>query len=98
MHMAHHWNPAHFGIRTKKHKLIFYYGLPITGSENATLPAWELYDMEKDPHEMNNVYSDPAYAGAREKLKDELKRVRRELKEEDSSPAINAVLEKHWES
>jgi uncharacterized sulfatase len=27
MHMAHsHNNPAHFGIRTKKYKLIFYYG------------------------------------------------------------------------
>ena len=54
--------------------------------------------MEKDPHEMNNVYADPAYAGVREKLKEELKRVRKELKEEDSSPAINEVLEKHWES
>ena len=27
MHMAHrHQNPAHFGIRTKDHKLIFFYG------------------------------------------------------------------------
>jgi uncharacterized sulfatase len=27
MHMAHaHANPAHFGIRTKKYKLIFFYG------------------------------------------------------------------------
>ncbi|MEN8743316.1 MAG: sulfatase [Lentimonas sp.] len=25
MHMIHHWVPAHFGIRTKEHKLIFYY-------------------------------------------------------------------------
>ena len=96
MHMAHHWNPAHFGIRTKRHKLIFYYGLPISGKENATLPAWELYDMEKDPREMNNVYADPAYARIRTKLKDELKRVRGELKEEDTSAVIREVLEKHW--
>ncbi|MEM0965794.1 MAG: sulfatase [Verrucomicrobiota bacterium] len=26
MHMIHHWVPAHFGIRTEDHKLIFYYG------------------------------------------------------------------------
>lgn len=26
MHMIHHWVPAHFGIRTKDYKLIFYYG------------------------------------------------------------------------
>ena len=96
MHMAHHWNPAHFGIRTKGHKLIFYYGLPISGKENATLPAWELYDMEKDPREMNNVYADPAYARIRTKLKAELKRVRGELKEEDTSAAIREVIEKHW--
>ena len=29
MHMAHHANPAHYGIRTKDHKLIFFYGLPL---------------------------------------------------------------------
>jgi len=28
MHMAHsHANPAHFGIRTKEYKLIFFYGI-----------------------------------------------------------------------
>ncbi|MCH2583977.1 MAG: DUF4976 domain-containing protein, partial [Planctomycetes bacterium] len=59
-------------------------------------PAWELYDMEKDPREMNNVYADPAYARIRTKLKAELKRVRGELKEEDTSAAIREVLEKHW--
>ncbi|MEM6641411.1 MAG: sulfatase [Bacteroidota bacterium] len=26
MHMVHHWVPGHFGVRTKEHKLIFYYG------------------------------------------------------------------------
>ena len=29
MHMAHHDNPAHYGIRTKDYKLIFFYGLPL---------------------------------------------------------------------
>ena len=29
MHMAHHDNPAHFGIRTKRFKLIYFYGMPL---------------------------------------------------------------------
>ena len=29
MHMAHHDNPAHYGIRTEDFKLIFFYGLPL---------------------------------------------------------------------
>ena len=31
MHMAHHDNPAHLGIRTKTHKLIYYYGCNYDG-------------------------------------------------------------------
>jgi hypothetical protein len=35
MHMAHtHNNPAHLGIRTKKHNLIFYYGVDYTDTHN----------------------------------------------------------------
>ena len=29
MHMTHHDNPAHYGVRTKDFKLIFFYGLPL---------------------------------------------------------------------
>ncbi len=63
--MTHHDNPAHYGLRTDKYKLIFFYGLPLDakGAVQKPTPAyWELYDLEKDPHEMNNVYADPAYA------------------------------------
>ena len=37
----------HYGVRTKSYKLIhFYYDVD----------EWELYDMEEDPHEMNNIF------------------------------------------
>jgi len=39
--------PQHYGIRTKSHKLIHFLSEP----EN-----WELYDLEKDPNEMVNLY------------------------------------------
>ena len=83
MHMAHHDNPAHFGIRTQSMKLIFFYGQPLNtkwfykkqGYE-PTKPYWEMYDLAKDPHEMNNVYGDTAYSTVQSKLKQELKRLR----------------------
>ena len=62
---APHDNPAHYGIRTPEHKLIFFYGLPLDapGARPEPTPAyWELYDLRKDPEEMNNVYGDPEYA------------------------------------
>lgn len=102
MHMAHrHGNPAHFGIRTKDYKLIFFYGRywVDTDDPNAeynkaswgndftrkTPVAWEFYDLKKDPKEMNNAYKDPAYQEVIAQLKDELVRVREELDETDKN-------------
>ncbi len=97
MHMAHHWNPSHFGIRTKQHKLIFYYGCDMNGG-NQTPPGWELYDMQKDPHEIHNVYDDPAYAEVVERLKKVLAAKRREVRDTDEQfPEIRAVVERFWD-
>ena len=41
-------------------------------------PAEELYDLEKDPHQINNVADDPAYADARKQLSTRLMTVLRE--------------------
>jgi len=43
----HHVAP-HFGIRTTAYKLIRFYGVT---------DYWELFDLKKDPNEMNNIYS-----------------------------------------
>jgi hypothetical protein len=76
-----HHVPAHYGIRTHDHKLIYYYGKPLGmkgAHEPAAGPEWEFFDLKKDPHEMVNRYSDRAYHGTVEKLKKELERVQRE--------------------
>lgn len=101
MHMAHnHNNPAHFGIRTKEYKLIFFYGLDYEKSRNTkeqkwadnpaslsnfkTPPAWEFYDLINDPEEMDNRYGQEKYADIISELKMHLKALREEVKEDDS--------------
>ncbi|MDZ8200351.1 sulfatase [Microbacterium sp. SSW1-59] len=66
-----HKAPAHYGYRTDRYKLIFYYndGLDLPGTGPFTYsPEWELFDLETDPHELRNLAHDPAYAGVRRDL------------------------------
>ena len=67
-----HKAPAHYGYRTDRYKLVYYYNdgfwLPFTGFYKYP-PEWELYDLESDPNELRNVYDDPAYVEIRESLK-----------------------------
>lgn len=64
---------AHYGVRTERYKLIYFW----------TKDQWELYDLAKDPNELNNVYGDPAYANAVTELKAELARLKKEVKDDD---------------
>jgi len=91
MHMAHHWVPAHYGIRTKEYKLIFFYGLRLDapGCEaphclEPTDPGWELYDLKNDPFETKNVYSNPQYAAVVEELKTKLFEMKEKYGDQDS--------------
>ena len=82
MHKAHHNVYAHYGIRTLRYKLIYYYSdaLGQPGAIDETYePEWELFDLEKDPYELNNVYHDPAYAEIVRELKAELHRLQEEV-------------------
>ena len=74
--------PAHYGYRTERYKIIYFYndglGLPGTGFTEYP-PEWELYDLEVDPEELNNVYDDPAYAEIRETMTQKLARAQAEV-------------------
>ena len=66
-----HRAPAHYGYRTDRYKLIYFYndGLGIVGSGPFTYPPeWELYDLHQDPNELRNVHRDPAYAAVRDEM------------------------------
>jgi arylsulfatase A-like enzyme len=82
MHKTHHNVYAHYGIRTMRYKLIYYYAdaLGQLGSIDETYePEWELFDLETDPYEMNNVFHDPAYADLVVQLKAEMHQMQAEL-------------------
>ncbi|MCL4543364.1 MAG: sulfatase [Chloroflexi bacterium] len=73
MHLAHHNVYAHYGLRTPRYKLIYYY------EHEPDPPEWELFDLAKDPHELRNVYDQPDYQETLHRLKDQLRQLREEL-------------------
>jgi arylsulfatase A-like enzyme len=70
---GHHNTAAHYGVRTTTHKLIHYW----------RKDQWEMFDLKSDPRELRNLYGDPAQKETVEKLKGELARLKKELKDED---------------
>ncbi len=60
----------HYGVRTKRYKLIYYYNID----------EWELFDLQRDPEELNSVYDNPTYEPVIKRLKKELKRLRNKYK------------------
>jgi len=96
MHMAHHDNPGHVGIRTKDFKLMFYYGCNYRG-ENRTPPGWELYDLREDPGEVVNQYDNPKYASAVRELKAELAALRKRIGDTgEDYPEVEAIVQEFW--
>ncbi len=74
----HHVSP-HFGIRTQRYKLIRFYG-----------PAnyWELFDLQKDPHEMMNIYPLKAHDALAMGLKKQLLTLIRQYKDDEALQII----------
>ena len=85
MHKAHHNVYAHYGIRTKRYKLIYYYSdaLGQAGAiDESHKPEWELFDLEIDPAELVNCYDDPAYAQVIPQLTAQLHQMQEEVGDE----------------
>jgi arylsulfatase A-like enzyme len=66
----------HYGIRTDRYKLIhFYYDIDV----------WELYDLQEDPQEMNNLYGKSDYEELTGDLKKKLTELQEQYKDTDRS-------------
>ena len=71
---AEHSVKRHYGIRTRDFKLIHFYN---------DIDEWEMYDLGKDPRELNNVFGDPEYAGTRDTLMSLLKKTQEKYGDTD---------------
>ena len=69
-----HMVKRHYGIRTERYKLMhFYYDID----------AWELYDLQEDPDELNNLYENSSHAEIIEELKVDLEKLRKHYGDSD---------------
>ena len=68
-----HDTRAHYGVRTRTHKLIYFW----------KKDQWELFDLINDPSEMHNLYGQPGHEALTAALKEELARLKRAVGDED---------------
>jgi arylsulfatase A-like enzyme len=68
----HGWHDVrpHYGVRTTRYKLIHFTG---------DMDDWELYDLERDPHELHNGYGQPPMATVQAEMHHKLDALRKEL-------------------
>ncbi|MDE6348663.1 MAG: sulfatase-like hydrolase/transferase [Bacteroides sp.] len=60
---AEHAVRRHYGVRTDRYKLIHFYN---------DIDCWELYDLQTDPGEMNNIFGKPGTEEITQQLKQEM--------------------------
>lgn len=61
---AEHMVKRHYGVRDDRYKLIHFYN---------DIDKWELYDLQEDPKEMNNLYGKPGYEEVTKRMMKRLK-------------------------
>lgn len=74
-HPSEHVVQRHYGITTDEYKLMHCY---------YEMDTWELYDLKKDPQEMNNVYDQPEYAEVQAELHQGLESLRGQYGDNDA--------------
>ncbi|MEO1857797.1 MAG: sulfatase [Rubritalea sp.] len=73
--------PEMVGVRTDRYKIIHYPGM--------TKPyQWELFDLKKDPDEIQNLYTNPEYRELMERMKLELRKQIEALADPVHLPAL----------
>ena len=71
---AEHSVKRHYGVRDDRYKLIHFYGEK--NEHNDAISCNELYDLQSDPNELNNLYDNPEYADIQTRLQARLDKFR----------------------
>lgn len=71
-----HMVKKHYGVRTERYKLIHFYD---------DIDSWELFDLQKDPQEMNNLINDQAYVQVKANLMKKLNELQVQYNDTDRS-------------
>ena len=79
-----HMVQRQYGVRDHRHKLIHYY----------EAGKWELFDLERDPHELHNVYGERGYRDVANRLTRKLAALRKQY----AVPEQDPVPHRHWEA
>jgi len=92
--------PAHFGLRNKRYKLIFFYGQDLDKkgtSKVTTTPSWEFYDLQNDPKELYNAIHDKKYKNIIEEMKTEIINERiKYLDLDENSEIMKGILPQYF--
>ena len=68
-----HNTRAHYGVRTRTHKLVYFW----------KKDQWELFDLVNDPYELHHLYGEPGLDDQTATLKAELARLKRVVRDDD---------------
>jgi len=82
-HPGPHNVARHYGLVTARYKLVHFY--------EPAMNYWELFDLQKDPHELRSVYGQPEYAAVQKELEAELTRLRADLKVPAEDPPESVI-------
>jgi arylsulfatase A-like enzyme len=80
-----HMIPRHYGIRTKRHKLMHFYQFK---------EEWEMYDLKNDPDELSNLYGKKETLKLQNKLKQKLKNLQKKYEDDSDMSVRQDYIEK----
>ncbi len=78
---------AHDGIRTLRHKLMYF---PRTRE-------WQLFDLMRDPKEMTSVHADPEYTGVLEDMQKRYRAQRKHFGVNSAAIPVSRLTEDWWQ-
>jgi arylsulfatase A-like enzyme len=73
----------HDGVRDNRYKLIHFYGEGFGKDQGNDINCNELYDLQNDPHELNNLYGQAACQEISDRLQKRLDKYREDLKTDE---------------